>query len=135
MRFPPIPSSAPGAGILGRRSSPRLPLRIPAKLVSVFDTLDCLLVDVSLSGALVRLARPLAVDSCGYLRAGPLDAFAITVRVSSYRGSDALTGLRFDTRLTREQVVELRNFAREAELIEKRARISAARDWVNGIGR
>lgn len=124
-----------GASILGRRSSPRSRLEIPAKLVIVFDTLDCVLVDLSLSGALIRLARPVAVGSCGYLRAGPLDIFAVSVRASLITGFDALIGLRLEPRATREQIMEVRAYAREARQFEHRARMLAARDWVNGIGR
>ncbi len=132
---PPTPPADQDSSVLGRRSSPRLSLRIPAKLISTVESQDCELVDVSLTGALLRLARPLNVDACGYLRAGPLEAFAVTVRVNQRFEAEALSAMEFDPPLTRDQILELRAYARQHQMIERRTHISAARDWVRGVGR
>jgi hypothetical protein len=122
-------------GLLDRRSAARMHLRVPARLVSVFDTHDCVLIDASRSGALVRLARPLALEACGYLHAGPLEAFAITVRVVKFKAGDPIIGLKFDSPLTREQLMELRSYPKEHALRERRSALQAANDWFRGVGR
>lgn len=137
MTHVPPPPVLFDSGLLGRRSAARVQLVAPARLVSVFDTHECVLVNLSRSGALIRLARPLAVDACGYLRAGTVNAFAITVRVTSVRGAggNAISGVRFDPPLTRDQLMELRTYSKEYVLSEKRLSRLAARDWVRGVGR
>lgn len=101
--------------LLGRRSAARVQLGIEGRLISVFDTRRCVIVNLSRSGALIRLARPLAVDACGFLRAGNLDAFAITVRVTSVNGgwAGAISGVKFDPPLTWAQFNELRTYSKE----------------------
>lgn len=118
--------------LLGRRSIPRVHLGIQAKLVSVFGIHDCLLVDMSRHGALVRLARPLAINACGYLRAGPIEAFAITAWVKKLRAGDPHIGVKFDTPMAKEQFIELRKFAKQHHLVEERLARLAAADWANG---
>ncbi|MCZ8370419.1 MAG: PilZ domain-containing protein [Porphyrobacter sp.] len=130
-----IPVSLLQPSLLDRRSAARIQLRIPAKLVSLFDTHDCVLIDVSRSGALVRLARPLAIDACGYLHAGPFEAFAITVRVIKFEAGDPISGIKFDTPLTREQLLELRSYPKEYAAREKRSAMLAADEWFRGVGR
>lgn len=130
-----IPENLFGSLLLGRRSAPRVQLGVPAKLVSVFGTQDCMLIDLSRNGALVRLARPLAVDACGYLRAGPFEVFTITVRVKKSVEGDATSGVKFDTPLPREQLVGMRGYANEYKLTEKRLARLAAHSWVRGEGR
>lgn len=115
-----------------RRGWPRLRLCVPAKLVSVTGTQPCLLLDVSRSGALVQADRPLAVHAAGYLRIGPVEAFSIAVRTrSAYRG-DGICGVVFDVPLSKQQMTELRIYAQNYELEERRASWRAARDWVSG---
>lgn len=74
------PSELTFAGAIGRRDSPRLHLTVPAKLVSVCETQNCVLVDVSQTGARIRVARPLAAGASGYLRVGPIEVFATALR-------------------------------------------------------
>jgi len=124
-----------GSGVLGRRSAPRLRLRAPAKLVSVSDTRNCLLLDVSRTGALLCLRRPLAIDACGYLRVGPVEAFSVTVRVNERWDEEPVSAVQFDMPLMREQVMEMRIYAQEHARMEHQSRLSAARDWAHGIGR
>lgn len=122
-------------GLLGRRHALRLPLRIPAKLESVFDRRDCVVVDVSRYGALLRLAHPLLVGTSAYLRAGPLEVFATAVRDGVLAGGGSITGVVFDVPLDRDQFQVLRIYAREYRLVERRVAAQAARDWAGGIGR
>ncbi|MBI1402880.1 MAG: hypothetical protein GC147_06680 [Porphyrobacter sp.] len=115
-----------------RRTMLRTALGIPARMTSVVDVQECVLVDVSLSGALVCVPRPLTVDACGYLRAGSIEAFAIAVRVSPFGETTTAVGVRFDERLTKAQIMYLRSYAAQRDLFEKRALRSAVRDWVRG---
>lgn len=124
----------PATSILGRRSAPRVELSAPARLVSVFDTHKCEIVNLSRTGALIRLARPLAVDACGYLRVGPFESFAISVRVIKL-GDDVINGIKFDPPLTREQFMELIIHSKELARRHNYLAVLAARDWVSGIGR
>jgi hypothetical protein len=124
-------------GLLGRRGTARVELGAPARLVSVVDTRECVLVNLSRSGALIRLARPLAIDACGYLRAGTVNAFVIITRVAraSEVEGDTISGVRFDPPLTRDQFIELRTYSKEYVLSQKRLSQLAAGEWVKGVGR
>lgn len=117
---------------IGRRSSPRLHLSVPAKLLSVIETQDCLLVDVSQTGARIRLERPLAAGASGYLRAGPVEAFATAVRQTWIGKGDGINGLEFEVRLSKSEVLALRAYAEDYEMAERRAFLRQARDWIMG---
>lgn len=120
---------------INRRCSTRLLLRIPAKLVSVFETQDCLLVDVSQIGALIRVARPLAIDACGYLRAGPLEAFAIAVRSNADSAAGPISGVWFDQPLTAAQVMYLQAYALRQHRPQENFSGSISPAWVSGAER
>jgi hypothetical protein len=124
-------------GLLGRRGTVRVELGVPARLVTVVDARECVHVNLSRSGALIYLARPLAVDACGYLRAGTVNAFAIITRVARASGveGDTRSGVRFDPPLTRDQFIELRAYSKEYVLSQKRLSQMAASVWVKGVGR
>lgn len=114
-----------------RRASVRMPLAAPAKLVCVYDTFDCVLLDLSGFGALVASASPLSVGTSAYLRAGTSEIFAVGVRKVSCPGNPFLIGVMFDERLTRNQIMSLRSYARNWVRIEQRREYCAARDWWN----
>lgn len=114
-----------------RRTSVRMPLTAPAKLVCVYDTFDCVLLDLSGFGALVASASPLSVGRSAYLRAGTSEIFAVGVRKVSCPGTPFLIGVMFDERLTRDQIMSLRSYARNWIRIEQRREYCAARDWWN----
>jgi hypothetical protein len=102
---------------------------LPAKLVCVYDTLDCVVLDLSDVGAFVKTTSPLSVGSSAYLRAGPFDIFAVGVRIASYSTAYALTGVVFDNRLTRDQVMNLHTYARNWTQAEELRKYLAAREW------
>ena len=118
--------------LLGRRRSPRLHLAVPAKLISVYETQNCTLLDISQTGARLALERPLGVNMSGYLRVGPIEAFATAVRVRMGDESGAINGVEFDIRLTKPQVLAVRAYAENYEMAERRAFLMHARDWVMG---
>ncbi len=125
-------SEPPFVDITGRRNAPRLRLSVPAKLVSVCETQDCLLIDVSQTGARIGLARPLAVNANGYLRAGPVEVFVTAVRTRSEEDGSRINGLEFDMRLSKPQVLALRAYAENYEIAEQRESLQQARSWVMG---
>lgn len=120
---------------INRRCSTRLLLRIPAKLVSVFETQDCLLVDISQIGALVRVARSLAIDACGYLRAGPLEAFAIAVRSNADSAAGPISGVRFDQPLSAAKVMHLRACAQQQHRCQENPSGFISSAWESGAER
>jgi hypothetical protein len=126
------PSELTFAGPIGRRDSPRLHLTVPAKLVSVCETQNCVLVDVSQTGARIRLERPLAAGASGYLRVGPIEVFATALRQNLTAEGVGLNGMEFDIRLTKAEVLALRAYAENYELAERRAFRAQARGWITG---
>ena len=114
-----------------RRASVRMPLTAPAKLVCVYDIFDCVLLDLSGFGALVASASPLSVGTSAYLRAGTSEIFAVGVRKISHPDTPFFIGVMFDERLTRDQIMSLRSYARDWVRIEQRREYCAARDWWN----
>ena len=54
----PLPQKA--SVPLGRRAAARLRLAIPARFASIYSTQNCILLDISRTGAGLALASPLA---------------------------------------------------------------------------
>lgn len=118
--------------LLGRRRSPRLHLSVPAKLISVYETQNCTLLDISQTGARLALERPLGVETSGYLRVGPIEVFATAVRMRMSDEGVGINGVEFDVRLSKPQVLAVRAYAENYEMAERRAFLMHARDWVMG---
>jgi hypothetical protein len=135
MRPRPLSAAPPYTDLLGRRASPRLNLSVPARLIGVFETQPCILLDVSQTGARLGLERPLAVGASGYLRVGPIEVFVTAVRTRvAPEGGGGINGVEFDLRLGKAEVMALRAYADNYELAEQRAFLRHARDWVMGEG-
>ena len=134
MRPVPLPAQLTFAETTGRRTSPRLHLAIPARLMSIVETQNCVLLDISQTGARIRLERPLAAGSSGYLKVGPVEVFVTALRHTPNDGDDGggINGLEFDLRLSKPQVLMLRAYAEDYELAERRAFRQQAQDWVMG---
>jgi hypothetical protein len=132
MRPALLPSELTFADKIGRRAAPRLHLSIPAKLMSVVETQSCVLVDVSQTGARIRLDRPLAVNTSGYLKVGPLDVFVTALRHTPHEAGGGINGLEFEIRLTKSEVLALRAYAEDFEMAERRAFRRQAQNWVMG---
>lgn len=128
----PAPLSAPFVDLLGRRAAPRLHLAVPARLLSVCETQDCTLLDISRTGARLTLRRPLGVGTSGYLRVGPIEAFVTAVRIRDAEVGVSTNGVEFDTHLAKSQLLALRSYAANYEMAEKRAFLMQARDWIMG---
>lgn len=128
------PFAAPGALAheaplenVGRRSAPRLRLSIPAKLVTITQTLPCVLLDVSRTGAQVSLPEPLPLDAACFVRFADYEVFATVVRCVT-----GLNGVQFDDALGDGDVLAVRSFAESYEAAERAALKANARAWVTG---
>ncbi|MFN3991189.1 MAG: PilZ domain-containing protein [Erythrobacter sp.] len=132
MRPAPLPSETTSADKIGRRGAPRLHLMVPAKLMSVAETQNCVLLDISQSGARIWLDRPLSINSCGYLKVGPLEVFVTALRCTMLAAGGGINGLQFDHLLTKSQVLMLRSYSENYQIAERRATLQQARRWVMG---
>ncbi len=111
----------------GRRGAARLRLAIPARVVSLYSTQRCVLLDVSRTGAQIALKKPLDLGEGALLQVHTLDQFASAVRLGNGRN-----GLEFETPLSDELVIQMRWFGEQIEEREKRELREAVRAWVNG---
>lgn len=123
------------AGIpVGRRAAPRLRLSIPAKLVSLYGTHRCILIDMSCTGAQVGLEKPLAVDETAILQIAGQELFCEIVRISQ-GPKGGVNGLAFDPPLEAQDVLDMRAYAEGYQLDELRGLRSEVKDWVEGTVR
>jgi hypothetical protein len=134
MRPPPASSLPAFIDLLGRRSAPRIHLAVPARLISVCETQDCMLLDISQTGARIGLERPLGVNASGYLRVGPIETFVTAVRARMSEDAAGINGVEFDERLNKSQVLAVRGYAENYEMAERRASLLQARAWIMGAG-
>ena len=132
----PVSSSLhcpPGAAEVttGRRQVARLRLSIPAKLISIYDTRRCILIDISCGGAQIGLEEPLPLDDGVYLRIAGIEPFGIVVR-STIGPNGGVNGIAFDPKLSDEDVLGLRTYSEAFQVFERRALLAEARKWVMG---
>lgn len=113
--------------IVGRRGSARLRLSVPAKLQTTLRTLDCVLVNISRTGARIALEYPLEIGEFAVLKCARLEEYADVVRCGPGHN-----GLQFDRPLSKEQILALRAHSENAELEERHAFRREVRNWVTG---
>lgn len=116
---------------IGRRAAARLRLAIPARFVSIYSTQNCILLDVSRTGARLALARPLAERQSGFVAFAQFELFGSIVRAD--RGADGgANALAFDEPITEADVLDVRRFAEGFEMRERLALRDRVRRWVAG---
>ncbi|WP_169793756.1 PilZ domain-containing protein [Novosphingobium fuchskuhlense] len=109
--------------ITGRRAMPRVRLYVPAQVELLQGTANCLLDDLSQTGARVTMAGRMPTPGANLvLRIQGLDAFGTVVWSQSAR-----FGIQFEDVLPLHDVVNLRHFAdayvdHEADLARSNAR-------------
>ncbi|MEO0463580.1 MAG: PilZ domain-containing protein [Pseudomonadota bacterium] len=91
---------------VGRRSAARLRLSVPARLITVYETRRCVLLDLSTSGARIALERPLVEGEAGFLAIAQIEVFATVMRMTP-----GINGLQFDVPLEEDDVLGVRAFA------------------------
>lgn len=128
---PRSPRASSPPSITGRRAAARLRLGVDAQLVTLAGAERCELVDLSLSGARVALAREpgglLGEGEGALLRVGGLEAFGEIVRCGSHGLAFA-----FDEPLANEDVLAMRAHAEGISREPDRTLRRQARDWVTG---
>jgi hypothetical protein len=128
--FPPVRDAV---DMVGRRSAARLRLSIPARFISLDGYSDCILIDLSETGAQIALAQPLRRGAAVYLQVARFEIFAEAVRrVQGPRGG--VNGLVFDERISPETVLAVRAHAETLQQREQQALRDQVRRWVTGEG-
>lgn len=117
-------------GKQGQRGTARLALGVPGSLVMTHATLACLIDDISASGARVRCDAPLGAGTVAELRFEERREFCTVAWARAGR-----VGLRFDRRLTLEDIEYFRWIAANPQQWAQSSQSSAAREWSNGQGR
>lgn len=130
-----LPFAAPAASTIealenvGRRAAARLRLSIPAKLTTITETRNCIMLDLSRSGAQIGLEKPMDAGEAGFLRFAGFEVFGCVVRKGT-----GLNGLEFDVPLSDDDVLVVRQFAEAFEKGARDALRDEARAWVMGRG-
>ncbi|MEO1730736.1 MAG: PilZ domain-containing protein [Pseudomonadota bacterium] len=112
---------------VGRRNAARLRLSLPARFVSVERTHQCILLNLSRSGAKIAILESVQEGESGILHCGGLEVFAVIVR-----SEFSLNGLQFEEEISDDQVLEMRHYHESFEERERRQLIETARNWVTG---
>lgn len=111
----------------GRRAAPRLRLSLPARLVAVDRTHQCILMNLSRNGAQIAILDSLREGEGGVLICGKIDQFVIVNR--SEFGLNAVT---FEEPISDEMVLHIRRYHENFEERERRMLVETARKWVSG---
>jgi PilZ domain len=117
-------------GKQGQRGTARLQLGVPGSLVMAHGTIRCLIDDISASGAKIRCEAPLGAGALAELRFEERRGFCT---IAWARGGRA--GLRFDQRLTLEDIEYFRWIAANPQDWAQASQSAAAREWSSGIDR
>jgi len=116
---------------IGRRAAARLRLSIPARLLTIQGIHDCILLDLSRTGARIGLAKPLPVGTDGFIKVGPVEVFGEVVRHEIGRGG-GINAVRFDDHLAPDDVLAVRHHAETFRLREREHLLDQVRRWVTG---
>jgi PilZ domain len=117
-------------GKQGQRGTARLLLGVPGILVMAHGTVPCLIDDLSASGAKIRCDAPLSAGASAELRFEERRGFCA---IAWARGGRA--GLRFDQRLTLEDIEYFRWIAANPQQWAQASQSAAALEWSSGIDR
>lgn len=126
-----IPSLSDAVDQIGRRAAARLRLSIPARMLTVYETQHCILLDLSQTGARIPLAIPLVVGDGGYLNVGRLEVFGEAVRCKRGTGG-GINGIAFEAPLSHAAVLAVRHHAETFQQRERDSLRDQVRRWVNG---
>jgi hypothetical protein len=128
---PAFPGLGSNAAPIGRRAAARVRLAVPARFVSIYSTQNCILIDLSCSGARIGLAQPLPEDQTGYLEVARLQLFGEIVRTEFGIGGGT-NALAFEEPVPTDQVIAIRRFAENFEARERLKLRDQVRRWVTG---
>lgn len=119
------------ANTVGRRAAARLRLSIPARLITVYATQNCILLDLSQTGARIGLAEPMAVGAGGFVMVGALEVFGEAVRRMLGHGG-GVNGIVFDQPLSHADVLAVRRHAETFQRLQREGLRDQVRRWVAG---
>ncbi len=111
----------------GRRAAPRLRLSLPARLVAVDRTHQCILMNLSRNGAQIAILDSLREGEGAVLKCGKIDQFVIV-----NRSEFGLNALSFEEPISDEMVLHIRRYHENFEERERRMLVETARKWVSG---
>jgi len=116
------------AVVPGRRADARVRLHLPARLVLLSGTQQCILEDLSVTGAAIIPQNGLPEEGLSaILMCEHIEAFGL-IRWARH----GRCGLMFDEKLPLAQVVSLRHIADSFETNERERNMERARAWVQG---
>ena len=110
-----------------RRATPRLRLHLPTRLILIDRNVECVLENLSQTGARLVTNKPPKVGEFGRLRCDLIDQYFDTVWCDGSR-----IGVHFDEPLTSEELVEFRRFSDSFPDLQRRELMHQARRWVTG---
>jgi PilZ domain len=119
-----------GESQIGRRSSARARLCLPAKLMFPDKTCACLLENLSSGGARLHVETPPRLGAGVFLQFAHLELFCTVVWTAGHR-----CGVNFDLPLEHDIIVALRDFAENYARITRADIQREAGLWVGGQGR
>lgn len=119
------------ADTIRRRAAARLRLSIPVRLMTIYEMHNCVLLDLSRSGAKIGLAVPPPMGDVGHLRIGPVEVFGEAARRMPGAGR-GVNGIAFDGRLSHAAVLVVRQHAGTFQRTEGDAFRQKVRLWVTG---
>lgn len=100
-------------------------------MMTIYETHESVLLDLSRTGALIALPEPLAIGDSGYLMVGQFEVFSETVRRMPGHGG-GVNGLVFDDPLSHDAVLAVRHHAETFQRLEREALRDQVRSWVTG---
>jgi PilZ domain len=113
----------------GTRHFNRLRLGVPAKLVLTHETRNCLIDDISCTGARLRIGLVLAEQQSVVLAFHELKLFGAVMWL---HGSEC--GLRFDRPLDPEDMQGMLWIKENREVYDRICQTGHAMDWADGLG-
>ena len=130
----PVPHAPidPASIPVGRRGAARLRLSLPAKLVSLYGTHRCILIDLSCTGAQVGLEEPLDKNETAFLQIAGAELFCGVVR-KAQGANGGVNGVLFDPPLVDQDVLDMRAFAETYQDDVLRGLKAEVKDWVDGV--
>ncbi|NKJ40975.1 MULTISPECIES: PilZ domain-containing protein [unclassified Novosphingobium] len=123
----PVFGDSRAIGTHGRRTAPRARLNIPGRIILRRGVVECLVEDLSRTGARLMLRDMPALGETGILEINRIEGFGAAVWIKGAR-----CGFHFDEPLALQQVVDLRQFADHFTEHRREQERTAAREFVQG---
>ncbi len=115
------------ANHVGRRSAARLRLHLPGRLALIGRNSDCLIENISVSGAQLMAEHPPMIGAMGQLYCEMIQSyFEVIWRAGS------LVGVEFDEALQEQDILALRRINDSYSELQRMEIRRIARRWVNG---